>query len=882
MNVSDLLKIALAILPTTLFSQKIHVNQAATAGGDGSTWDKAFQQLETALVAAQPGTEIWVAAGTYRNTTAAALNKGFEAKSGVKMYGGFKGTETDLAQRNTAANPTILSGDRFADDTPFNFATNRTDNSLHVLYIFGDVTKTTTIDGFKISGGNTKSATTDPDLDRRGGGILAISPVDVVGCTFSDNFGNSGAGIAILSATASGSRVRHCVFDKNESNGQAAGVFFRQVNSGEVSNCTFKNNKTNRGALYPNYSKSIVVDSCLFEGNDAGANYGGGMFVFQSDLVLKNSIFRKNKAANAAGIYIDGAEETSTQLIDNCVFEENEASGFGGAMFTWQAKYSLKNSTFFKNSANNAGSIYNDGRSQLPAYFTIDNCTFSENKAINFGSGVYNWCAQGELKNSQFFKNDSPGASCVYLSTDTAKQSVFYINKCFFKENTSSGSGGAVYSRTNFQGKTSVGLNGCVFESNAASFGGACVNYSEGTFANFDSCVFKNNAATTSGGAMICGFRANTTLRNSIFSDGNTAKWGGAVFTQNDLTALSINGCTFAGNVCENQGGAINLSGGSQGEIKNSRFSENFANFGGAVNVAEDSLDNSVVNIENVVFTNNFCNVQGAGLNNFNGNVSITNGFFESNQNLGTGAGGAISNNASDGKLASIKATNCTFAYNTATIGAGIAAYQDATSSAWLTLQNSILYHPAATNYEVEDGNPKVFTLGGNLSSDTTMASVLKGTNDLSNVNPQFQDPDNGNFQLKLTSPCIDKGLWAGAPFLDLLGKPRINRPDMGCFENQNVVGTWQPRTRAISLDLMPNPASDFVKTILENDLAGAATADVFSAAGQLVKTFSFEKNVGRQEFLFEVSDLASGAYLLRLRIGSNLFSGAFFQGVHI
>jgi len=49
-------------------------------------------------------TKVWVAAGTYvENIT---------LKSGVALYGGFAGNETDLSQRNWAANKTILDGNQ--------------------------------------------------------------------------------------------------------------------------------------------------------------------------------------------------------------------------------------------------------------------------------------------------------------------------------------------------------------------------------------------------------------------------------------------------------------------------------------------------------------------------------------------------------------------------------------------------------------------------------------------------------------------------------------------------------------------------------------------------------------------------------------------------
>jgi hypothetical protein len=54
--------------------------------------------LTAVLQNAQPGDEIWVAQETYKPTANNGTSISFIFKNGAKVYGGFNGTETTLAQ----------------------------------------------------------------------------------------------------------------------------------------------------------------------------------------------------------------------------------------------------------------------------------------------------------------------------------------------------------------------------------------------------------------------------------------------------------------------------------------------------------------------------------------------------------------------------------------------------------------------------------------------------------------------------------------------------------------------------------------------------------------------------------------------------------------
>ena len=149
-------------ITTAALAQTIFVKANVTGANNGSSWQNAYTTLQPALNAATAGTQIWVAAGTYKPTVKAAeedaagnptidRDKAFVLKADVEIYGGFVGTETELDQRNWKTNLTILSGDLDNNGA-------LSDGGAHHVVIFvGDVGDAC-LDGFTITGGNANIA----------------------------------------------------------------------------------------------------------------------------------------------------------------------------------------------------------------------------------------------------------------------------------------------------------------------------------------------------------------------------------------------------------------------------------------------------------------------------------------------------------------------------------------------------------------------------------------------------------------------------------------------------------------------------------------------------------------------------------------------------
>ena len=167
-------------LPQTTY----YVKPGGDDANSGTSWIQAFKNPQKALAASISGDIIWVAAGTYYPDEGSGLTNNdrtasFNLKSGVAIYGGFAGTETDLSQRVLKNNPTILSGEIQQDN-------DNTNNANHVVQANG-VDATAILDGFIITDGYSTS---------QGGGMFNTNNANPVtrNCVFSNNYAPNGGG----------------------------------------------------------------------------------------------------------------------------------------------------------------------------------------------------------------------------------------------------------------------------------------------------------------------------------------------------------------------------------------------------------------------------------------------------------------------------------------------------------------------------------------------------------------------------------------------------------------------------------------------------------------------------------------------------------------
>ncbi|MCH8822948.1 MAG: right-handed parallel beta-helix repeat-containing protein [Planctomycetes bacterium] len=374
----------------------------------------------------------------------------------------------------------------------------------------------------------------------------------------------------------------------------------------------------------------------------------------------------------------------------------------------------------------------------------------------------------------------------------------------------------SVVSCINLEGADTVLEGFTITGGNALDGGGMYNQFSDPTVT---SCRFIQNAAISWGGGMYNSF-SDPTLSDCVFSS-NSAVQGGGMVVSNESNP-TISDCTFSGNTASEFGGGIRFTKGSY-IVTNCTFVENIAEGflgGGAIWVfANQEIDLTVIDSSFIgnsapsgrggairastltasgcSFIDNSAGLLGGALY-LNGDIfgapagsfCLSNCLLAQNDAL---FGGGIFH---ESELSILSVANCTVTNNTAGIGGGILT-DDLTV---LFLDNSILW----------DNQPEQLLNDDISVVMVSYSNIQGGWPGLGNINanPLFVDPDNDDYRLAATSPCIDAANNNAVPKgieTDLGGDPRfVDDPDtpdtgvgtpplvdMGAYEFQLVACPW-------------------------------------------------------------------------------------------
>lgn len=280
----------------------IYVDSAAAGLDNGTSWVNAYNDLQDALEAAQPNTQVWVAKGSYSPTKNwldvlqdwRSNKKTFKMRPGVRVLGGFNGTETQINQRDWRKNKTRLTA---IDPDP-------TMQTAACVVFFDNLDQTSQLDGFWITDGHTysgdwllfgagitirkgnpilgnliiKNNTSDNGDDRSSGGIsVHESSPYIYNCEITKNSNSAyGGGLTIKGPNLPGAKVVNTLIANNTAL-EGGGVSIKIVPYAQFTNVTIANNTSISG---PASGVKMFLTSTPFNLDFKNSNIDGSIDLF--------------------------------------------------------------------------------------------------------------------------------------------------------------------------------------------------------------------------------------------------------------------------------------------------------------------------------------------------------------------------------------------------------------------------------------------------------------------------------------------------------------------------------------------------------------------------------------------------------------------------
>ena len=437
--------------------------------------------------------------------------------------------------------------------------------------------------------------------------------------------------------------------------------------TGAITGSNFTNNKAQYGGAIYICEGNIAISDSLFENNSADVE-GGAIDI---DSAINNPVVtvEDSKFVNNTPQAIHNSKElhlgietftdlqNAIDLVDgiltldsDIVMTDDEAAGFVGGVainkdividgkgHTISAEdlgrifsigegftVTLTNATLINGKADKGGAIYNDGS------LTLSDVKLSDNAADSYGGAVFN---NGHLVvgNSVFDSNDIVNRGSASVDYGGAAIYNWY-------------DGVLTVSGSNFTNNIKNYKNGDRLVGAIATIGDATISDS----------YFVNNAgrwggAISASGYLLAGDDVNTlTVSGSTFKE-NGGLYGAGIFVAG--SDFTVSDCVFDKNTAfgkgdmtpnNNNGAAIEVTDTNKaiaGIITGSKFTNNKAQYGGAIDICEGNIK-----ITDSEFVNNSADVEGGAIdiNTVNGNpeVSISDSKFINNS---ASYGGAIVN----------------------------------------------------------------------------------------------------------------------------------------------------------------------------------------------------------------------------------------------
>ncbi|MCF0074896.1 T9SS type A sorting domain-containing protein [Dyadobacter sp. CY261] len=706
------LLLVLVNISSGAFATTRYVKQNAV--GTGSSWEDASGDVQAVIDASASGDEVWVAGGTY---SVSSSYFSFKMKEGVKIYGGFAGTEAILTSRvlTGTINESILQS-----------------NIVNDFYGERGLTNATVLDGFTLASGirNYESSPMMVNLIITGGWVGGVynsysSPI-LINCTITKNGQIYGGGITNISSSPI---LINCTITGNS--GLSGGGMANISSFPILINCTITGNTGGSAGGIWNKSSSPIITNCTISGNAASdeggvggilnGNYNGSGNSYpqlRNSIVFGNGRNIKNETGSSMIIQYSLAEgETNLNPNDHNLLSILDPLFVDPA----NGDYRLQRCSPAVNTGSN--SFYD--REQIPdlSAITTDlagDPRFYENGLADVGAYEYQGNSPAYIKGIWYVKAgaEGPGVSWECASGDL--QSV--IEKA--------ASGDEVWVAG---GRFDVGASISSFrmKEGVKIYGG--FTGTETSLANRDLTVATNASILQS--SIVNDFHGESGLTNAAVLDGFTLLMG---IRNYDSSPKLVNLIISAGSA----GGVYNDN--SSPTLINCTITKNDHFYGGGV-----TNIHSLPILINCTITGN-TGGYGGGIANLSSSPVLINCTITGNTG---GSAGGVWNGSSSPII-----TNCTISGNTASDEGGVGG-----------IFNGNYYGSGNSNPQFR--NSIVFGNGSSIKNERGSSMIIRYSlaEGLTNLNPDdhnlpgdwdplFVDPIGGDYRLEPCSPLIDMG----------------------------------------------------------------------------------------------------------------------------
>ncbi len=484
-----------------------------------------------------------------------------------------------------------------------------------------------------------------------GGGVFNAGTLTVTDSFINNNLANrAGGGVETVAGTV-------VTFTDVEINGNNAGVLPAVGAPG------------NGGGLHVTGDGNVAIVRGTVSGN-VSASEGGGLWNGAGTMTITGTTIQTNTASGDAADNGGGGifNESGTLDIDNATIEGNQADGgqgSGGGLFSLAGTVTIDNTTVENNSANRAGGGIEivAGTMTLTSVDLLDNdvdgggTTATTPSPGNGGglhvTGLAGVTFSGGLVQGNVAREEGGGLWNSDAGTMIVNATTINANIARSANNAGNDQGGG--GLFNNGGVMTIENNVAITNNEAIdnNGNGGGVMTVGGTLVIDDTVIESNEAARAGGGVENNNGTAtltNVTVGGAAVLDGNIAGInGGGLHASGAGGVTTVNGGVIQNNVAAQEGGGLWLGDGSL-TINNTLITENTANSGN--NAGNDQGGGGVFNIDgtldinNAAITNNLAtanNGNGGGVMTVGGTVTIDDSSIQGNR--AGRAGGGIENN---------------------------------------------------------------------------------------------------------------------------------------------------------------------------------------------------------------------------------------------